>query len=164
MSSPYEEIEQLAEVLPEEGESLLVTRRDGELVCEAFPTDGVRDGVTDVELYGRLVQANERLESLSRWPLWLSAAAVFFVCSACHWLTGLTWRGWWLDLGLILVGVMASVRWIQLRQLNYFRTVILPMLQEQLGRRQSRKFTLIAAVRQHSELRTLMDFLVFWDA
>lgn len=164
MSSPYEEIEHLAEVLPEEGESLLVTRRDGELVCEPFRTEGVREGVADVELYGRLVQANERLENLSRWPLWGSAAALFAICVSCHLLTGLTWRGWWLDVGLVLIGVMVSVRWIQLRQLKLFRTQILPMLQAQVARRQIRKFALIAAVRQHSELRTLMDLLVYWDA
>ena len=125
--------------------------------------DGIREGVADVELYGRLVQANERLENLSRWPLWGTAAAIFAACTTCHLLTGLSWRGWWLDVGFILVGVMASVRWIQLRQLNLFRRQILPMLVIYVGRHPHRKFALIAAVRQHSELRTLLDLLVFWD-
>ena len=164
MSSPFEEIEQLADLLPEEGEALLLSRRDGELVCEPFRPDAIREGLTDAELYGRLVQANERLDALTRWPLWVTAAILFAACTLWHLGTGISWRGWYVDVGMILVGVMASVRWIHSRQLNLFRTQILPMLESQIGRRSGSRFALIGAVRQHTELRTLMDFLVYWDA
>ena len=164
MSSPFEEIEQLADLLPEEGEALLLSRRDGELVCEPFRPDAIREGLTDAELYGRLVQANERLDALTRWPLWVTAAAVFAECTAWHLWTGVSWQGWYVDVGMILIGVMTSVRWIHWRQLKLFRTQILPMLESQTGRRSGAKFALIGAVRQHTELHTLMDFLVYWDA
>jgi hypothetical protein len=163
MSTPFEEIEQLADLLPEEGEALLVSRRDGELVCEPFRPDAIREGLTDAELYGRLVQANERLDALTRWPLWVTAAGLFLTCTVWHLFTGISWRGWYVDVGLTLIGVMSSVRWIHSRQLHLFRTQITPMLDAQTDRRDGSKFALIGAVRQHTELRTLMDFLVYWD-
>ena len=36
MNNPYEDLEYLAEFLPEEGESVIVTRRRGQLVCESY--------------------------------------------------------------------------------------------------------------------------------
>lgn len=163
MSSPYEELEQLADQLPEEGESLLVSRRGGELVCEPVPQESVRAGLTDAELYGRLVQANERLESLSRLPLWSMAALLFLVSVGFHWLSGIDWRGWWVDVAALFVGVFVSTRWIQIRQWRYFQTRIMPGLEHAIRQRHLKKFVFLGAVRQHAELRTLMDLLVHWE-
>ena len=72
MSTPFEELEYLSDYLPEEGESVIVTRRAGELVCESGPGGRYGDGLLDPELYGRLVQWNLRLSSLSVLPIWSS--------------------------------------------------------------------------------------------
>ena len=56
MNSPFEELEYLADYLPDEGEAVIVVRKDGELVCEAFQREKYQEGITDPEFYGRLIQ------------------------------------------------------------------------------------------------------------
>jgi hypothetical protein len=45
MFTPFEELEHLAEYLPDEGESVLITRKDGELVCTEWSSGELRDGI-----------------------------------------------------------------------------------------------------------------------
>lgn len=161
MSSPYEEIEFLAQCLPDDGESVLVSRRDGELVCEAWPQDSelLAEGIFDPVLYGRLVQANERLVALGSRPLWTCGLIAVWGCILLHRITGDSWQSLLLDCGLFLSAVAVCFVWIRERQRRAFRLEIRPVLDRWLAERGYDRFAVLGAVRQHPELRTLLDEL-----
>ena len=163
MNSPFEELEYLADYLPEEGESVVVTRRSGELMCESFLHPQQRDDVSDPEFYGRLVQSNERLNSLSALPMWCCAILFFWLCVLVHRLTGLGWGGWYLDVGLGLIVLLGCFSWIRRRQATLFATEIRPMLNWQIRRRRLDRYAIMGVIRQHPELRTMMEELSRWD-
>ena len=160
MLTPFEELEYLADYLPEEGETVIVTRQGGELHCEAMGTSDLRDGVEDVELYGRLVQANERLNGRGSMPLWMGAMGLMGLGILLYPLIGLGWTEWYLMPALGLVMLFVSFHWIRHRQHQLFETDILPMLRREANARRISFYSLIAGVRQHSELRTLLDELI----
>ena len=162
MFSPFEELEQLAEHLPDEGESLLISRREGELVYEPYRRDDLRDGVEEAHLYGRLVQANERLNSLGTFPLWTSALSFVALSVVAHATFEGAWQVWYLLPLLFVFTLCVCFHWIRWRQEIVFQTEILPALRMELRRRKVDAFSLIAGVRQHSELRTLLEELVRW--
>lgn len=162
MFSPYEELEYLADYLPEEGESVVITRQAGELVCKPHSFEDLRDGVEDAEFYGFLVQANERLQTvgthLIRWTIVLLASMGLLL----HGVLKFSWEQWYLLPGLAIPVVLGALHWIQRHQFQLFRQEIVPQLNRELAVRKIRPFALIAGVRQHSELRTLFDELVRW--
>ena len=160
MSSPFEELEFLADHLPDEGEAVVVVRRDGELVCEPLARDTQRQGGVDPEFYGRLVQANERLNGRGALPLWTCGVAAFWTCVALHKVAGLGWTWWSLDVGLVLLALLGCYLWIRRRQYWLYRREVLPLLNTQLRRRRIDRFALIGAIRQQPELRTLLDQMV----
>ena len=161
-SSPFEELEQLAEHLPDEGESLLVSRRDGELVYEPFRPDDLRDGVDEAYLYGRLVQANEQLNSLGALPLWVTGVSFVTLCVLGHATLSGSWQLWYLFPLLLVFSLCICFHWIRWRQEIVFQTEVLPTLRVELRRRRIDPYSLIAGVRQHAELRTLLEELVRW--
>ena len=163
MLTPYEELEFLAEYLPDEGESVVVTRRGGELRCEPLGDDDLRDGIDDVELYGRLVQANERLNAQGNLPLWVTAIVVALVSIVVFRVIGLGWSEWYLLTMIDLLGLFVCFHWIRRRQNHCFRTTILPALGREARLRHISLFALMAGVRQHAEFRTLLDELVRTD-
>ncbi len=157
MYSPFEELEQLADLLPDEGEAVVLTRMGGELVCRPHVTENGSDGVSDPEFYGRLVQANERLNALSVGPIWLAVLGLFWTCVALHLGTGLGWEGWFLDAGLAIFVMLGCARWIAGRQVHLYVSEIRPMLRRHLQRRCIDRFVLLGAVRMRPELRALME-------
>lgn len=159
MFTPYEELEYLAEFLPEEGEAILVARRDGDLVCEPFTEDDLRGGIANAELYGRLVVANERLNEQGSLPLWVCALGIFWTGVALHNWLQLGWQFWFLVPGLGMAGLMGCVYWIRYRQRQFFIKHIWPELKVSLQRDRISFHSLIAGVKQHRELRTLLDEL-----
>lgn len=163
MNTPYEELEYLADYLPDEGEAVLVTRREGELVCESYQRESTVPGLSDPEFYGRLVQANERLNTVGARPLWASVLFLFWACVAVHQVGGLGWEGWPYDAGLALMTPAGCFAWIKARQARVFRDEIYPIIRWQFRRRGLDRYTLIGAIRHHPELRTLLDELVRWD-
>lgn len=80
MFSPFEELEYLAEYLPDEGEVVLITRQSGDLVCKPLMDNDLRDGISDTQLYGFLIQANERLELAQRTPIWFCSVLYVWHC------------------------------------------------------------------------------------
>lgn len=163
MSTPFEELEYLAEYLPDEGESVLVTRQSGELVCESFLHAQCRDGVSDPEFYGRLVHWNERLSAQSTLPIWCCAGLLFWLCVLVHKLGGIGWEGWYLDVGLGLIVLMGCWTWIRRRQSALFNAEIRPALNWQIRSRHLDRFAILGVLRQHPELRTLMEELSRWE-
>jgi hypothetical protein len=161
--SPYEELEYLAEHLPDEGEALLVRREGGELHCEPMATDSLRDGIDDVELYGRLVQANERLNSQGTLPLWSAAVGVTLLAIAIYRGFGLGWTEWFVLPMLSLLALFGCFHWIRARQRALFEREIRPAIMRELMVRNLSPYALIAGVRQHVEFRTLLDELVRWE-
>ena len=157
MSSPFEELEYLADHLPDEGEAVVVVRRDGELLCEPYSREAARQAGIDTEFYGRLVQANERLNGQGALPIWACSVAAFWVCVLLHKAGGLGWIWWSLDLGVALSALLACYLWIRRRQYWLYRREVLPMLNAQLRRRRLERFALIGALRSQLELRTLLD-------
>jgi len=162
MFTPFEELEYLAEYLPEEGESVVVTRRHGELVCEAGQRDCQRQALLDSALYGRLVQANERLTATGVFPTCSSVLLAFWGCAAVHKLGGVGWQGWYLDLGILLAIFFGCLAWVRARQSRLFHQEIRPMLTWQLRKSRTDAFALLGEVRRHPELRTLMNELWRW--
>jgi hypothetical protein len=158
--SPFEELEHLADYLPEEGESVRLTRRNGELVCEPCGAESLRDGIEDSRLYGQLVQANERLSGLALLPLWAGGILVFWTFVALFTVGGLRWESWFLVPGLGLVALWGCFQWIRWRQHRVFQREIWPALESELRRRGLHLHALIGGVRQHTELQTLLDELV----
>ena len=63
---------------------------------------------------------------------------------------------------LLVLTLCVCFHWIRWRQEIAFQTEILPALRMELRRRKVDVYSLIAGVRQHSELRTLLDELVRW--
>ena len=157
MFTPFEELEYLADYLPEEGESILVARRDGELVCHPWRGDSLRDGIEDDELYGLLVQANERLNSLAALPLWGAGVGAFWGLTAIYTIGQLSWTSWCLVPGIGLVALWACFLWIRKRQRRVFLKELRPRILATIRRRGISLHALIAGIRQHSELRTLLD-------
>lgn len=159
MSTPYEELEQLADYLPEEGESVVITRRDGELVCHAASPESYRDGIADAELYGRLVVANERLSGLSAGPFWMCFLAAFGLCVAFFELTGVGWRGWYIALAISATAMLIGSVWGAHRRRKFYQRDIRAMLNSQMQRRRMSRYMLVGAIRQHPELSALLEEL-----
>lgn len=159
MSSPFEELEYLSDYLPEEGEAVIVSRRGGELICEALPAESNRDLLADSEFYGRMVFANERLVSQGAFPIWTCVLGCFWICVGLHLTFGLGWNGWYFDAGVALSLLLVCFLWIRRRQTTLFYREIRPMLSVQLRRRMADRYSVIGSMRQHPELRTLLDVL-----
>lgn len=159
MNSPFEELEYLSDFLPDEGESVMVSRRGGELVCQPVGSDLFRDGISDAELYGRLVLANERLNGLSSIPFWSAFAVAFGVGVAIFELTEIGWRGWYLALALAGTALLIASAWAAQRRRRFFHQEVRLMLETQMRRRQINRYALVGAIRQHPELSTLLDEL-----
>jgi hypothetical protein len=163
MLTPFEELEYLAEFIPDEGESVMISRQGGELHCEPVGDDDFRSGVEDVELYGRLVQANERLNAQGSVPLWTTAFALVAVAILIYRIVGLGWSEWYLFPALGLAALFGCFHWIRARQRRLFDLTIRPMLQREAMARHVTLYALMAGVRQHAEFRTLLDELVRWE-
>mgnify|MGYP003630157244 FL=1 len=159
MSTPFEELEYLADFLPDEGESVLVSRSQGELVCENFQKDRSLDEMASPEFYGHLVHANERLNALVARPVWIATLVWFWVCVLIHKTLVLGWGGWYLDLGLGLIAMAASYAAIRLRQDHYFKQEVRPTLNRQMYGSNLSKYALVGVIRQRPELRTLLNTL-----
>lgn len=158
--SPFEELEYLADFLPSNGESIVVSRRDGELVCEAVKHLQKSDPLDDPALYGRLVQINERLQRLSVRPIVIGVLVWFWLCVAHHQGMDVGISGWFLDLGFgLLIGVAIS-SWIQYRQWKLFRKIHHESLARQLRQTRIDQHTLIGLLRHQPELRLLFSQLV----
>ena len=162
MLSPFEELEYLSDYLPEEGEAVIVSRREGELVCEPFQPESLRDGITDPRLYGVLVQSNERLNALGALPIWASLIGFFWGCVALGVSGLLGWQQWYLVPGAALFVLPVCIGWIRFRQHRMFSRDVLPLLEGVLRVHRIDPHSFLGAVRQHEEMRTLMDELIRW--
>ena len=162
MFTPFEELEYLAEYLPEEGESVIVTRRHGELVCEPYQQQEKKPVLSDPALLGRLIQANERLKAVAAIPFVVSLLLAYSGCVAVHHVIRIGWSGWFIDVGVILVVGLACWNWIRTRQSRLFRLVIRPMLTWQLRKNHGDAYTLLAEARSRPELRALVNELWRW--
>ena len=160
MSTPFEELEYLSEYLPDEGESILVSRKDGELVCQAAGSEGLRDGIDEAELYGLLVECNERLSMRATHPLWVTSLVTFTALVALFTLGGLTWSSWFVVPGAVFVALWTCYAWIRSRQLRFFARELRPRIESALADRHITWHSLIAGLRQHAELRTLLDLYI----
>ncbi|MCA9055976.1 MAG: hypothetical protein KDA75_19220 [Planctomycetaceae bacterium] len=163
MLTPYEELEFLADYIPDEGEAIVVMRQDGELRCEPVQQDDFRAGIDDAELYGRLVQANERLNAQGSVPLWTAAFVLMLTGIVLYRWLGLGWGEWYLLPAVGLLALFACFHWIRSRQSQLFDAEVRPMLIRESMVRQVSIYGLIAGIRQHAEFRTLLDELVRWE-
>jgi hypothetical protein len=162
MFSPFEELEYLSDFLPEEGESVLITREAGELVCRPCSKENLRDGIDDPELYGMLVHANERLHALGALPMWAAVITLFLSSLFVHGVLGISFSNWYLIPALSVPLFLSAVTWKGYRQSELFRREIAPQLNREMIRRGIRPYSLMAGVRQHCELKTVLDELMRW--
>lgn len=159
MASPFEELEYLVDYLPAEGEAVLVRRRGGELVCEAYQREARPGPPLEPELYGRLVQANERLAACAIVPIWTCLLVLFWSCVAVHYVARLDWHGWVYDAILATTLLPICVVWIRRRQRTVFRKQVWPMFDWQVRRRGVDRYAVLGLMRQHNELNTLANEL-----
>ncbi|MEZ6056993.1 MAG: hypothetical protein R3C01_09845 [Planctomycetaceae bacterium] len=162
MFTPFEELEYLADFLPEEGEAIIVSRQFGELRCSPIGEDSLRDGVEDADLYGRLVEANELLNAQGVRPIWVCLLGWFWFSVTLFMLGDFGWSEWYLPVGLALLTASGCYHWIHVRQRRLFDQMIAPQLRQEMERGHFSVHALIAGVRQHVEFRTLLDELVQW--
>ncbi|MFO1094480.1 MAG: hypothetical protein U0992_14425 [Planctomycetaceae bacterium] len=160
MATPFEELEYLSEHLPDEGESVLITRKDGELVCEPRASDGLRDGIDEAELYGLLVECNERLSLRAARPLWTTSFVTFAILVSLFTIGGLGWSNWFVVPGVVFVALWGCYTWIRSRQLRLFMRELRPRIAVAIEDREIDTHALIAGMRQHVELRTLLDLFI----
>jgi len=160
MATPFEELEYLSDYLPDEGESVLISRKDGELVCQACPSEGLRDGIDEAELYGLLVECNERLSMRAAQPLWFTGFATFAFLTGVFTLGGLGWSSWFLVPGAVFIALWVCYSWIRRRQLQLFARELRPQILIAIEDRNIETHALIAGMRQHVELRTLLDLFI----
>lgn len=163
MFSPFEELEYIADFLPEDGESVVISREGGELHCKPFQPNDLCDGIQDAKLYGFLVQANERLASVGTFPIWVMVTGMIWLCIALFASGLMGWSQWYVVPGLSVPILYGCVAWIRQRQHRLFRLEILPALHRELYQRNISRYALLAGVRQHAEFRTLLDELIHWS-
>jgi len=159
MSTPFEDLEFIADYLPDEGESVVVSRRNGELVCQSVSATNGQEGISDAELYGRLVLANERLGRLSVVPVWICLLGAFALCVAFFHLSQVGWQGWYVAVGVAAITALLGSTWVAILRARLFRREIVPMLDNQMRRRGFNRFALVGAIRQHPELGALLTEL-----
>ena len=164
MLSPFEELEYLSDYLPDEGEAVIVSRQAGELVCEPFQKESLREGISDARLYGVLVQANERLNALGALPIWATIIGFFWACTALGVSGWLTWPQWYLVPGIALILLPLCIGWIRFRQRQRFNREVMPILERMLRTHRLDPHAFLGAIRQHEEMRTLLDEVIHWIA
>ena len=142
---------------------IVLSREAGELRCKPFRKDELREGIQDSQLYGFLVQSNERLHSAGALPLWATAIGMVWLIILIHGILRLDWTYWYLSPGMMLPMLYACFVWIRHRQQTLFQSVVLPQLQAELQNRQIPFFSLVAGIRQHPEFQTLLDEIVHWS-
>jgi hypothetical protein len=153
--TPFEELEYLVDYLPEEGESILVTRRNGELQCEASQALGHADPIEHPVLYGMLVQMNERLAALCYLPASTAILVWFGICSLTEAMSGIGLPGWYLYFGLGLLSMFLSIAWVEYRQRQLFNRELFPQLVRKIRGMGLDHYSVVGSLRHHSELRTL---------
>lgn len=166
MSNPYEDFEYLADFLPEEGESVIISRRRGQLVCESYldsmSSYSPQPSVVDRELYGRLVMVNAKLKRLWQNPVIIAVLMFYWLSVTTHRFLGLGWGGWYLDLGLALVVGVTCYQYILHVQKNYFMLTVCPALQKWMVEHQLDKYTLVAWLSAHRNFSALRNALTRW--
>lgn len=172
--TPFEELEFLADYLPDEGEAVLLSRRRGELVCESYadgpeksvvtaaPQSPKLKGISDASLYGRLLQASERIRTCVWSNIWFGVLTFYGLCVCMHLATGLGWQGWYFDLGIgLIVGCLTALG-IRFQQKLLFIRDICPMLEQIMLEQQIDRFELMASMRQHRDLLPLLNAILRW--
>ncbi|MBB03791.1 MAG: hypothetical protein CMJ47_14195 [Planctomyces sp.] len=167
MNNPYEELEYLADFLPDEGESVIVSRRRGQLVCESYfepmtSSSNTQSQQIDRELYGRLSTVESRLRLLWQTPAMVSVLSFYWVCVVLHRVFELGWSAWYLDLGLGMMILVGCYQYVQYQRRRYFLESVCPALQKWMVEHQLDKYTLIAWLTAHRNLSTLRDALTRW--
>lgn len=166
MNSPFEELEYLADFLPEEGESVVMTRRRGQLVCEAYLEPASmpmpHPGAVDRELSGRMTMINSRLKYLKNGPVLVTILSYYWMCVLMHRLFVLGWSGWYLDLGLGLLMGVSCYLYVQFRQRKYFLELVCPLMKQLMQDHQLDKYSLIAYLSKHQNLSTLASAFTRW--
>jgi len=167
MNNPYEELEYLADFLPDEGEAVIVSRRRGQLVCETYfepmtTSNSSQGQQIDRELYGRLSMVESRLKLLWQTPAMVSVLAFYWVCVVLHRVFELGWSAWYLDLGLGMMIVAGCYHYVQYQRRRYFLEAVCPALQKWMVDHQLDKYTLIAWLTAHRNLSTLREALTRW--
>lgn len=177
MRTPYEELEYLANYLPDEGESVVVTRRSGDLIVErpsaleermrqsqppeldTEPSEGAE--IDNREFDGRLIQADARLRRLATMPTWVIAITSFWLCSAMHLILAST-LAWTLSAGVVIAAFPAIAFWVRVRRSRLFRSEIRAMLAWQLRRCRLDRFATMSKMQGRPELRHLLSEMTRW--
>ncbi len=166
MNSPFEDLEYLADFLPEEGESVIMSRRRGQLVCETYleptPFPSTPPGRIDRELFGRMTTINTRLRNLKIGPVLVTLLSYYWLCVMMHRVFSLGWAGWYLDLGLGLLMSVSCYLYVQFRQRKYFLEIVCPLMKQLMQDHQLEKYSLIAYLSQHRNLSTLASAFTRW--
>lgn len=161
--TPFEELERLVDYLPEEGESVVISRKDGELVCENLRGSHREELSDDRVMYGRLVQISERLRERMWLPIWAGLAMWLSSSALIHLTNGPGLGVFYGDLMLGLVASLLVVVWIDQRQRLSFVRDWMPSLARDFRQRGLERHAVLGSVKSHRELRPLFRQLVRWD-
>ncbi len=165
MNNPFEDLEYLAEFLPEEGESVIVSRRRGRLVCESYAEPAQTSqptGIINREFYGRLVSINAKLQQFWAVPFVVAVTAFFVASFLLQELAGFGWADWGVFLALGTVLITLPVFYVHWRQRQFFRTAVCPTLQQLMNDHQIDKYSLIAYLSTQRQLKGIYQALTRW--
>jgi hypothetical protein len=195
MATPFEELEYLTENLPEEGESIVVSRMYGDLVCSPYQPEIKAVGmprnqvsapqiaaaqiysthnmqapqqhvfnsyIPDERTYGQLIQLKLTMQQTFWLNLFPWAIGIYWMCVLSHLLTGNGWEGFYLDGGIILVGIFAAFSFARYRVWRCFQKAVFPVLRDIVVETKRDKFELVAGLRHFPELEPVTKALCRW--
>lgn len=149
----YFDYEKISEHLPQDGEAIIVSRKDGELNvrdCPFLPDDLVNDPHS----MGRLMIANERINKASG-PLWVIAIVAILCLSGLLVTLGKGWSFWWLHLNIFVI-ILAAQNWFAgARQRHAFRSYVLDAVEEVRTKQGLSDPAFLALLKQMSDFQMI---------
>ncbi len=173
--TPYEEIESIADFLPDEGKSVTLTRRKGQLVVEDLSSrrqhqDDVnrerqlaaKQKLAEETLIGHLVQSKERLQHASlRTPV-VFLVMTYAICVGLHMYYGWSAINFPVVLSVIFFSGLAYWCNEQREVKRRFIYQVCPELDRVLTERNVDKFQLLGILKRDPEMAPLTRAISRW--
>ncbi len=174
--TPYEEIESLADLLPDEGEKVTISRQHGELIVEATTAQKqqfdqaivqerlliAKQRVAEETLLGHLIEANERLQSYSLKSFLFTVITAYASCLLVNYYSNFSTFTWAVDIGIalfFLAGYLLNER-SELKKRFVYQ--VCPPLDKVLMERNIDKYQLLGIMKSHADLTPLARAISRW--
>jgi hypothetical protein len=174
--TPYEEIETIADFLPDEGKTVTLTRRKGQLIVEDASLHqkqqqdlmiqermlAAKQRVAEETLFGHLVQASERLQHYSIKSFLFTLLAIYSVSVGVHYYMGWSAVNIPVVVGMALVFVSGYLLNERAELKKRFIYHVCPELDRVLTDRNIDKYQLLGIMRNNRDLAMLARAISRW--